>query len=41
MSAPEHGGQRRGKNVVLALVLFALAALFYLVTVVKLAGTAP
>ena len=41
MSAPEDRGQRRGKNLALALVLFGLALLFYLVTVVKLAGTTP
>ena len=31
-------GRRRAKNLALALILAALAALFYLITIVKLGG---
>jgi hypothetical protein len=31
-------GRRRAKNLALALILAALAALFYLITIVKMSG---
>lgn len=31
--------RRRTKNIALALILAALAALFYLITIVKMSGT--
>lgn len=38
MSAPEVDRRRRQKNIAIAVILAALAALFYLVTIVKLSG---
>ena len=37
MARDQHG-RRRTKNVALALILAALAALFYLITIVKMSG---
>ena len=34
----DQNGRRRTKNIVLALILAALAALFYLITIVKMSG---
>ena len=39
MARDQHG-RRRTKNVALALILAALAALFYLITIVKMSGGA-
>ena len=36
--ARDHNGRRRAKNIALALILAALAALFYLITIVKMSG---
>lgn len=36
--ARDQDSRRRGKNVALALILAALAALFYLITIVKMSG---
>jgi high-affinity K+ transport system ATPase subunit B len=33
--------RRRNKNIALALILAALVALFYLITIVKMTGNAP
>jgi hypothetical protein len=38
VSATEDQRRRRQKNVAIALILAALAALFYLITIVKLSG---
>ena len=38
MTASEERKRRRAKNIALALVLAALAALFYLITIVKMTG---
>jgi hypothetical protein len=35
----EQQKRRRAKNIAIALVLVALAALFYLITIVKLTGS--
>jgi hypothetical protein len=37
MARDQHG-RRRAKNVALAVILAALAALFYLITIVKMSG---
>jgi hypothetical protein len=34
----DQNGRRRTKNIALALILAALAALFYLITIVKMSG---
>jgi hypothetical protein len=39
VTASEEHKRRRAKNIALALVLVALAALFYLITIVKLTGS--
>jgi hypothetical protein len=39
MSVSEQQKRRRAKNIALALVLVAFAALFYLITIVKLTGS--
>ena len=36
--ARDRDSRRRAKNVALALILAALAALFYLITIVKMSG---
>ena len=36
--ARDQDSRRRAKNVALALILAALAALFYLITIVKMSG---
>jgi hypothetical protein len=36
--ARDQDGRRRAKNIALALILAALAALFYLITIVKMSG---
>jgi hypothetical protein len=36
--ARDHNSRRRTKNIALALILAALAALFYLITIVKMSG---
>ena len=36
--ARDQDSRRRAKNIALALILAALAALFYLITIVKLSG---
>jgi hypothetical protein len=36
--ARDQNGRRRAKNIALALILAALAALFYLITIVKMSG---
>ena len=38
MTVSEEQKRRRAKNIALALVLVGLAALFYLITIVKLTG---
>ena len=38
MTASEDQKRRRAKNIAVALILAALAALFYLITIVKLSG---
>ena len=38
MTASEEQKRRRAKNIAVALILAALAALFYLITIVKLSG---
>ena len=38
VSATEDQKRRRQKNIAIALILAALAALFYLITIVKLSG---
>lgn len=35
---PSEQQKRRAKNIAVALILVALAALFYLITIVKLSG---
>jgi hypothetical protein len=37
--ACDQNGRRRTKNIALALILAALAALFYLITIVKMSGS--
>lgn len=39
MTPGEQQKRRRTKNIAIALVLVALAALFYLITIVKLTGS--
>ena len=39
MTVSEEQKRRRAKNIALALVLAGLAALFYLITLVKLTGS--
>ena len=39
MTASEDQKRRRAKNIALAVVLVGLAALFYLITIVKLTGS--
>lgn len=39
MTVSEEDKRRRTKNIALALVLVGLAALFYLITIVKLTGS--
>lgn len=39
MRVSEEDKRRRTKNIALALVLVGLAALFYLITIVKLTGS--
>ena len=41
MSADDQRKRRRNKNVALGLILAGLAALFYLITLVKLGTTGP
>ena len=41
MTGSEEHKRRRAKNIALALVLVGLAALFYLITIVKLTGNGP
>jgi hypothetical protein len=36
--ARDHNSRRRAKNIALAVILAALAALFYLITIVKMSG---
>ena len=36
--ARDQDGRRRTKNIAIAVVLAALAALFYLITIVKMSG---
>ena len=36
--ARDRNSRRRAKNIALALILAALAALFYLITIVKMSG---
>ena len=36
----DQDGRRRAKNIAIALILAALAALFYLITIVKMSGAA-
>ena len=38
MSAPEPDRRRRQKNIALAVVLVALAGLFYVITLIKFGG---
>jgi len=38
VTAPAMDRRQRSKNIAIALILAALAALFYLITIVKLAG---
>jgi hypothetical protein len=38
VTAGEEQKRRRAKNIAVALILVALAALFYLITIVKLSG---
>jgi hypothetical protein len=38
--ARDQDSRRRAKNIALALILAALAALFYLITIVKMSGGA-
>ena len=38
VSATDDQKRRRQKNIAIALILAALAALFYLITIVKLSG---
>lgn len=38
--ARDQDSRRRAKNVAIALILAALAALFYLITIVKMSGGA-
>ena len=38
MTLSEEQKRRRAKNIAVALILVALAALFYLITIVKLSG---
>jgi hypothetical protein len=38
VTASEEQKRRRAKNIAVALILVALAALFYLITIVKLSG---
>ena len=38
VSAREQDSRRRAKNIALAVILAALAALFYLITIVKMSG---
>ena len=39
MTLSEQEKRRRAKNIAIALILAALAALFYLITIVKLTGS--
>jgi hypothetical protein len=39
VTARDQNGRRRAKNIALALILAALAALFYLITIVKMSGS--
>ena len=39
--ADEERRRRRGKNIALGLILFALFVLFYVITIVKMGGNAP
>ena len=41
MTVSEEQKRRRAKNIALAVVLVGLAALFYLITIVKLTGSSP
>jgi hypothetical protein len=41
VTVSEEHKRRRAKNIALAVVLFGLAALFYLITIVKLTGPGP
>ena len=41
MSAEDQRKRRRNKNVALALILAGLAALFYIITLVKLGAPGP
>ena len=41
VTASEDQKRRRAKNIALAVVLVGLAALFYLITIVKLTGSGP
>ena len=38
MARDQDSSRRRAKNIALALILAALAALFYLITIVKMSG---
>ena len=38
VTARDQNGRRRTKNIALALILAALAVLFYLITIVKMSG---
>jgi hypothetical protein len=37
----EESRRRRGKNIALALILFGLFVLFYVITIVKMTGNGP
>jgi hypothetical protein len=39
VTARDQNGRRRAKNIALALILAALAALFYLITIVTMSGS--
>jgi hypothetical protein len=39
VTARDQNGRRRAKNIALALILAALAALFYLITIVKMSDS--
>ncbi|HEX2479844.1 MAG TPA: hypothetical protein VHK45_11235 [Geminicoccaceae bacterium] len=40
MTARDQDSRRRAKNIAIAVILAALAALFYLITIVKMSGNA-
>jgi hypothetical protein len=40
VTARDQDSRRRAKNIAIAVILAALAALFYLITIVKMSGNA-